>query len=280
MRLKLLPLACFVILLSACGSSGTTTIDMSDMSGMSSMTMSSSSVTHQHTSDAIAHFSVDSPNYLPKELSNITILVQNKWNRPIEKFDVMHEKLMHLIVVSKDLSYFEHLHPTYAGAGRFDVQASFPAGGYYQLIADFTPTGLGESVQSHWLTINGKVPKAVKLQPDKSLTKQVGDKEVTLAFDHLMAGMELDMVFTFKQGAAKTPVTNLQPYLGSVGHVVAISEDGNDFVHVHPTDSAATSGPTAAFKIVFPSKGIYKIWGQFQQNNEVFIVPYVIHVNL
>ena len=192
----------------------------------------------------------------------------------------MHEKLMHLIVVSKDLSYFEHLHPTYAGAGRFDVQTSFPAGGYYQLIADFTPTGLGETVQSHWVTINGKAPKAVKLQPDKSLTKQVGDKEVTLAFDHLMAGMTLDMVFTFKQGAAKTPVTDLQPYLGSVGHIVAISEDGKEYVHVHPTDPAATSGPTAAFKILFPKKGIYKIWGQFQQNNEVFIVPYVIQVNL
>ncbi|MDR6553242.1 hypothetical protein [Paenibacillus qinlingensis] len=280
MRGKLLPLICLVVFLSACGSSSTTTIDMSDMSGMTGMTMSSSSVTHQHTSDALARFSLDSPHYLPNELSNLTILVQNKWNRPIEKFDLMHEKLMHLIVVSRDLSYFDHLHPNYAGAGRFDVQTSFPAGGYYQLIADFTPTGLGETVQSHWVTINGKAPKAIKLQPDKSLTKQVGDKEVTLAFDHLMAGMTLDMVFTFKQGTEKTPVTNLQPYLGSVGHIVAISEDGNEYVHVHPADPSATSGPSAAFKILFPKKGIYKIWGQFQQNNEVFIVPYVINVNL
>lgn len=279
MKWEMLVFTCLAVFLSACGSSSTTTIDMSKMSGMSGMTMASPA-THQHTSDALAHFSVDSPNYLPQELSNITILVQNKWNRPIEKFDMMHEKPMHLIVVSKDLSYFEHLHPTYAGAGRFDVQTSFPAGGYYQLIADFTPTGLGETIQSHWVTINGKAPKAVKLQPDKSLTKQVGDKEVTLAFDHLMAGMTLDMVFTFKQGAAKTPVTDLQPYLGSVGHIVAISEDGKEYVHVHPSDAAATSGPAAAFKILFPKKGIYKIWGQFQQNNEVFIVPYVIQVNL
>lgn len=61
--------------------------------------------------------------------------------------------------------------------------------------------------------------------------------------------------------------------------MVAISEDGKEYVHVHPTDAAATSGPTA-FQIQFPKKGIYKIWGQFQQNNEVFIVPYVIQLNL
>ncbi|WP_084225325.1 hypothetical protein [Paenibacillus pectinilyticus] len=268
-----------VMLLTACGSASTTTIDMSDPSSMAGMSMSSTA-THQHGNDAVAHFSVVSPHYLPNEKATITMLIQNKWDRPVVNFDIMHEKLMHLIVVSEDLSYFDHLHPTYAGEGRFDVETTFPAGGHYQLIADYTPTGLGETVQSHWVTINGKEPKAVKLQPDRSLTKLIGDKEVTLAFDHVMAGMPLDMVFTFKQGATKAPVTNLQPYLGSAGHVVAISEDGKEYVHVHPTDDAATSGPIAKFSIQFPKKGIYKIWGQFQQNNEVFIVPYIIDVKL
>lgn len=279
MKATLLLLVCVMLLLTACGSSSKTTIDMSDSSGMAGMTMSAPA-SHPHTSDAIAHFSVASPNYLPKENSQITILIQNKWNRPIEKFDVMHEKLMHLIVVSQDLSYFEHLHPSYAGGGRFDARTTFPAGGYYQLFADFWPTDLGETVQSHWVTINGKEPKAVKLLPDKSLTKQVGDREVTLAFDHLMAGMPLDMIFTFKRKDTKAPITDLQPYLGSAGHVVAISEDGKEFVHVHPTETKATSGPTAAFSIQFPKKGTYKIWAEFQQNNEVFTVPYVIQVNL
>ncbi|WNR43328.1 hypothetical protein [Paenibacillus roseipurpureus] len=255
------------------------TIDMSDNSGMSGMVMPSPS-SHQHASEAIAHFSVDSPNYLPKEKANIVILIQNKFKRPIERYEEMHEKRMHLFVVSQDLSYFEHLHPSYAGGGRFDVQTSFPAGGHYQLIADFMPTDFGETVQSHWVTINGKAPKPIKLHPDNSLTKVVGDKEVTLAFDHLMAGMPLDMVFTFKQAGTRAPVTDLQPYLGAAGHVVAISEDGKEFVHVHPSNSEPTAGPTAAFKIQFPKQGIYKIWGQFQQNNEVFIVPYVIQVKM
>ena len=85
------------------------------------------------------------------------------------------------------------------------------------------------------------------------------------------------MNFTIRNAATKEPVTDLQPYLGSLGHVVAISSDAKEFVHVHPNDSKA-SGPDAAFTIHFPKSGIYKIWGQFQHHNEVFIVPFIIKV--
>ncbi|NOV01219.1 hypothetical protein [Paenibacillus planticolens] len=258
------------VLLAACGKQTVT----HDMMGME---MPAASTAHVHSNDAIAHFSVAADRYMPNEEATVTILIQDKWNRPIDAFDLMHEKLMHVIVVSKDLSYFDHLHPEYAGNGRFEVKTKFPAGGYYQLIADFTPQGMGETVQTHWVTIKGKVPKQADLQPDTSLTKIISGKEVTLSFDHLMAGMGLDMIFTIKNAETKQPVTDLQPYLGSLGHVVAISADAKEYVHVHPNDQKG-SGPEARFTILFPKTGVYKIWGQFQQGNEVFIVPFTINV--
>lgn len=258
-------------LLAACGNQNTTI----DMSGMQ-MNMEAMPA-HAHSDDAIAHFSVAMDRYMPGEEATITILIQDKWNKPIDNFDLMHEKLMHLIVVSKDLSYFDHLHPEHIGKGQFTVKTKFPTSGYYQLIADFTPQGSGETVQTHWVTIKGKEPTQTVLKPDASLTKEVGGKEVTLAFDHLMAGMGLDMVFTIKDARTKQPITDLQPYLGSLGHVVAISSDAKEYVHVHPNEQKG-SGPVAPFTIIFPKSGIYKIWGQFQHQNEVFIVPFTIKV--
>ncbi|MDD9265882.1 hypothetical protein ACFPES_02435 [Paenibacillus sp. GCM10023248] len=264
------------ILLSGCGRASSLQEGM-EMPGMAGMAGAGSA--HAHSSDAIAHFAVTADRYIPNEEATITILIQDKWNKPIDAFDVVHEKLMHVIVVSRDLAYFEHLHPEHTGKGQFEVRTKFPANGYYQLIADFTPQGMGETVQTHWVTIGGgsKDTKPPSLKPDTSLAKVVQGRQVTLAFDHLMAGMDLDMVFTIKDAETKQGITDLQPYLGSLGHVVAISADGSDYVHVHPNDQTG-SGPVAAFKINFPKSGIYKIWGQFQHRGEVLIVPYIVQV--
>jgi hypothetical protein len=232
---------------------------------------------HVHSSDAIAHFSVAMDHYLPNEDATVTILIQNQWDRPIDKFDRVHEQLLHLIVVSKDLSYFRHIHPEYKGDGRFEITTSFPSGGDYQLIADFTPTGMGQTVQSHWVHIGGSERKTEELKADHNPLKMVSGYEVALSFDHLMAGMGLTMKFSIRDAATKQPITDLQPYLGSLGHAVAISADGADYVHVHPNDPQG-SGPDAAFTIAFPNSGLYRIWGQFQRHNEVITVPFTVNV--
>ncbi len=120
-------------------------------------------------------------------------------------------------------------------------------------------------------------PKSVILEPDLSLTKVVNNIEVNLSFDHLMSGMDSDMIFTFKDTKTKESITNLQPYLGAVGHIVILSADLGMYLHVHPIEDK-TNEPDAKFITWFPKSGIYKIWGQFQQEGKVFIVPFVVEV--
>ncbi|MGO4272648.1 hypothetical protein AB4Z22_22875, partial [Paenibacillus sp. TAF58] len=108
-------------------------------------------------------------------------------------------------------------------------------------------------------------------------TKVIDGKEVTLSIDHLMADMELNLNFNIKDAKSKQPVKDLQPYLGAVGHVVILTQDAENYLHVHPTDEK-TSGPDAKFMTTFPHRGIYKIWAQFQQNGKVFTIPFVIKV--
>lgn len=208
--------------------------------------------------------------------NDLTIQVNDELGKPIKKFEVEHEKLMHLILVSEDLSYFDHIHPDYQGDGKFTVKSNFPNGGKYKFYADFVPEDSSKVVKSEVVQVEGSKKTAIPLKEEK-LTKVVDGKEVTLSFDHLMAGMELELNFHLTDAKTKKPISDLQPYLGAVGHVVIISEDTNSYLHVHPMEEKAT-GPDAKFMTTFTEAGIYKIWGQFQQNGKVITVPFTVNV--
>ncbi|SEC05850.1 hypothetical protein [Paenibacillus sp. GP183] len=276
-------------LLTACGKSGS--MDHSMHGGTSGTTnapspsasagMDHSGMAQQASStqagNVQAQFKLSGDMAMPNQDTTISIKIQDKDGKPIDKFDTVHEKQMHFIIVSKDLSFFNHIHPDYKGNGEFTVTTQFPTAGEFKVIADITPTGMGAMSKSQWMTVQGASPAQKSIEPETTLTKVVDGKEVTLSFDHLMAGMELNLNFNIKDAASKQPVTDLQPYLGAVGHVVILTQDAENYLHVHPTVEKAT-GPDAKFMATFPHSGVYKIWGQFQQNGKVFTVPYVVKV--
>lgn len=211
------------------------------------------------------------------EETSIRIQIKDEAGNPVEDFDIEHEKLLHLIVVSKDLSYFNHIHPEYNGQGEFVITNSFPAGGEYKLIADYVPSGGSKTTQTEWITIDGAAAEAVPLTQDQSHSKVVDGVEVTLVNDHPEAGKDFELAFKLADAETKEPITDLEQYLGAVGHVVILSEDTEEYLHVHPLEEKAT-GPDAKFMTSFPSSGTYKIWGQFQRDGKVFTVPFVVEV--
>jgi hypothetical protein len=212
------------------------------------------------------------------EGSAIKLKIVHNDGKPIEKFEINHEKLLHLIIVSKDLSYFNHIHPEYEGEGLFEINNDFPSGGEYKLIADFKPADGGAMTKMEWVEVEGKQRDSVPLGIDENLEKTVDGKKVTLTMDSLQADKELTLKFTLWDDVTGQPITDLEPYLGSIGHVVVMSEDGERYLHVHAVDGQG-SGPEAFFETEFPESGIYKIWGQFQKDGEVFTVSYVVMVS-
>jgi len=199
-------------------------------------------------------------------------------NEPIQDFEVNHEKLLHLIIVSKDLSYFNHLHPKYKGNGIFEIDNEFPTGGEYRIVADFKPSNGSAMSKMGWIQVDGKTSEPVAVMIDKVLEKSIDGKKVILSLDHqLEAEKELTLKFTLLNERSNQPISDLEPYLGSIGHVVVFSEDAERYLHVHAMEDQG-SGPEAAFETTFPEGGIYKIWSQFQKDGEVFTVPFVIDV--
>ncbi|RKP49857.1 hypothetical protein D7Z26_18675 [Cohnella endophytica] len=207
----------------------------------------------------------------------IRLKINKEDGKPIEEFDVNHEKLLHLIVISKDLAYFHHIHPEYKGNGVFEISNDFPSGGEYKLIADFKPTGGDAMTKMEWVRVEGSPAEPVPVVPDADLDKVFEGKRVKLTIDNLEAKKDTTLTFAFKDEKTGEPITDLEPYLGAIGHVVVLSEDGNRYIHVHADDDQG-SGPEASFETEFPKSGIYKIWGQFQKDNKVFTVSYVVNV--
>ncbi|HZG86329.1 hypothetical protein [Paenibacillus sp.] len=207
----------------------------------------------------------------------VAVELKTKDGEPIESFDLNHEKLLHLIVISEDLSYFAHLHPEYRGSGVFEIHNEFPAGGNYRFIADFKPTGGDSMTKMAWNVVEGEPAAPAPIAPSAELADSESGRTVELTLTELGANRETTLTFAIADEASGAPVTDLEPYLGAIGHVVVLSADGERYVHVHAEGDQGT-GPEARFEATFPTGGIYKIWAQFQQNGEVFSVDYVVQV--
>lgn len=204
----------------------------------------------------------------------LTLQIHGNDDTPVRQFDVMHEKLVHLIVVRDGLDEFAHLHPEVDATGNLTVEYVFPKSGTYRLFADHQPQGESPGLAMGELVIAGDDEQAATLTPDISDEVKVGDIKAHIAMtpgDH-----ETTVRFHLVDLAGKT-VTDLEPYLGAMGHLVIISADGRDYVHAHPLSEARTAPDGAVeFAAHFPKAGIYRMWGQFQRNGTVFIVPFVV----
>lgn len=207
----------------------------------------------------------------------IRLEVKKTDGTPVDRFQLNHEKLLHLIVISRDLSYFNHIHPEHKGGGVFEIENAFPAGGEYRVIADFKPENGDSMTKMEWVQVEGKKVEAAQVVPDEKLVRVVDGKRVALAMEGLEAKKPVKLTFTLTDEQTNQPMTDLQSYLGAIGHVVILSEDGERYVHVHAEEGQGT-GPDAVFEATFPRSGVYKIWGQFQRNQQVFTAAYVVKV--
>jgi len=208
----------------------------------------------------------------------------------VKDFEVVHEKKLHLLVVSKDLSWFAHEHPELQVDGTMKLDFTFPAGGPHTVYADFRPAGAPGQVIQKPIDVSGALREVVALkQDDLTKAKSIAGHKVRMKASSLTAGETVKLDFFISKGGK--PVTNLTPYLGAQGHCVIISQDGSQFLHSHPDDDGAhdhapgstphVDAPTpdkVSFATQFPAAGLYKVWGQFLHDGDMIIAGFVVDV--
>lgn len=182
----------------------------------------------------------------------------------VTEYMTEHEADLHLIVVNRDLSDYQHVHPVQSGDGTWSVPLSFATAGAYRAFADFVPAGRDDG-----LTLGADLLVAGDYQPqppaEPANTAEVDGYTVELDGD-LAPGTASPVTLTVTRDGE--PVTDLQPYLGAYGHLVALRERDLAYLHVHPDgdpDNPSTPpGPAVDFVTEVPSEGGYRLYFEFQ----------------
>lgn len=192
--------------------------------------------------------------------------VEGPGGAPVTAYDVDHEKRLHLIVVRRDLTGFQHVHPELAADGTWSVPVDLRPGDW-RVLADFDPTGGVGTTLGADLAVAGDYRPAEPAA--ETTTARVGDYTVTLDGD-LVAGEASTVTLTVTRDGE--PVTDLQPYLGAYGHLVALREGDLAYLHVHPEDSeteGGTAGPGISFVAEVPTAGRYRLFLDFRHGDVV-----------
>lgn len=203
-------------------------------------------------------------------LGALTFSIAGPDGKPVTGFDTAHGKQLHLIVVRSDTAQYRHVHPTMGADGTWSIDWSWPTGGNYRVFADFTPTGGPALTLSSVVSVGGTFDQ--RPLPAPSRTFEVDGYTVSLDGDLTVTGGTVGFTVT-RDGQ---PVTDLQPYLGANGHLVALRVDDLAYLHVHP-ENAGSPGPTVQFHAEAPTAASYRLFFDFKHGDVVRTAEFTVN---
>jgi hypothetical protein len=198
--------------------------------------------------------------------SELAFRIIDRRGQTVRDFDLEHTKRMHFIVVRRDMTGFQHLHPTQNADGGWSVPATLRESGSYRVFADFSVNGKAHTLADD-IAVDGTVLS--KQLPAPATVANVDGMKVSLAEGPTKAGAESQLRFTVTRNG--TPVA-IEDYLGAKGHLVALRQGDLAFLHVHPDEN------TLKFMAQFPTAGRYRLFLQFKVDGRVHTAEFTQEV--
>ena len=176
-------------------------------------------------------------------------------------YDEEHEKDLHLIVVRRDLTGYQHVHPTLAADGTWTTDARPDA----RALAASSPTSR---------------PPAARRSPSAPTSPSPATTRPPTAPGHRASdtvdGYTVDLDGRPRRRRGRRcavsrdgePVTDLEPYLGAYGHLVALREGDLAYLHVHPRGRGRRAR-SVPFAVEVPSAGGYRLFFDFKHDGVV-----------
>lgn len=231
---------------------------------------------------------------------SLSIWMTRPTGAPIARYDVDMTKLLHLVIVSDDFTWFDHVHPALGADGRFRILERFPGPARYHLYADAEPSGIGQQVFRFDLPVAGGNRAAARVLPPPAASARAGPYLVRLSTTAVRARRDTPVLVHVREGAA--PARDLHPYLGALAHAVFLSAADLSYLHVHPMPAGgmndmsfddmpgmsmagmemkplsetATSSPDMVLHVRLPRPGRYALWLQFRGGNALRVARFTI----
>jgi hypothetical protein len=214
------------------------------------------------------------------ELTRLTFRITDpRILRPVRNFEVVHEKLYHLFVVSQDLSFFLHAHPERQPDEDFHLDLRFPRPGMYRVLSDFYPSGGTPQLITNTVIVPGPLSSLETASIGADMSPK-GTENSRVELDTVparaVARQKVSLFFRI------TPDQGVEPYLGAWGHMLAVSSDLIDMVHHHPVtavDARGNSSKRLQFDLAFARPGVHRVWLQFQRSGIVNTVAFNVPVD-
>ncbi|MFB6874430.1 hypothetical protein [Streptomyces sp. NPDC056323] len=216
---------------------------------------------------------LETPVVRAGDRSEIRFAVKDDSGRKVTAYQREHGKELHFILASTDLTQYRHLHPVRAADGTWSTPVDLPEAGGYRVFADFTPAAGGAEnlTLGADLAVSGAYRPAAL--PAQGATAEVDGYRVALGGD-LRAGRSGELKLTVSRNGR--PVTDLQPYLGAYGHLVALRSGDLAYLHVHPNEGGP--GPVVSFTATAPSAGAYRLFLDFKHEGKVRTAAFTVRV--
>lgn len=204
-------------------------------------------------------------------VSRLRLSIVDRHGEPIGALHAAHgEPPLHLILVRRDLSGYQHLHPEPSGEG-YVVDVALPLPGVWRAYADFEVDG-EKLVLGRDLFVPGDFrPRPLPAVADVA---RAGSYDVEIGRQEFLAGAETTLRFRVRRSGK--PVEAFQPYLGAAGHLVAIREDDLAYLHVHPLESSKAGA--VDFGTEFAEPGRYALFLQFKHESRVQTARFTVEV--
>lgn len=186
---------------------------------------------------------------------------------PLERYETVQTKQLHLYLVRDDMSGYQHLHPELSQA-IWRTTAAVLDGGSYRLYAEFTPPGWNTG-HPIILGLNFVITGDTKLQPlaGPAASSTVDGLTVNRVDGtaNLIVGKGTILRFA-------APGAALEPYLGAAAHLSAFEVRTQALTHLHP------AAEEMAFHTVFPNRGEYRLFLEFQTDGKPHTAAFTVFV--
>jgi len=239
--------------------------------------VSTKSGTSNNDSTSLYKLQIDNDLSRIKAGEDFTLSFSPKYKYDSSKLvelETVHEQKAHLIIVSEDLEYFNHVHPTKFNNGEYSLQINLPYGGSYKLFIEYKPKD------------GKKITDGFDIEAEGIEKPKMVFKKEKLSFDHkdisvrlqgaseIYSGSELQLPILILKDGKKISSGKLDNYLGEKAHAIMIGFNDMELIHVHPM----VTNDTLYLHSNFDNSGIYRLWVQFKIDGLLYTADFVLNV--